>query len=355
MAGACVAHVRSVEKVPEDFAAIRPTIVVSVPRIFERVAKRISSRLAEGPCWMRWIFALTVAVGWRRFLHSQGRAGWSPLLILWPLLKRLAAKRLLDGLGGRLRLAISGGAALDPEIGRMFISLGLTLLQGYGLTEASPTVAVNTPDDNQPATVGRPLPGVEVSLGPDDELLIRGPNIMLGYWQNPVATAAAIDPQGWLHSGDQARINADGHITITGRIKEIIVLANGEKVPPEELETAIAVDPLFEQVYVVGEGRPYLVALVVLDEQEWSLLATRYGINGQPSIMMNKALVEQLLLDRIARRMSRFPGYALIRRVHASTIPWGINDGLITATLKLRRKQLYERFTAEIESLYEGH
>lgn len=355
MAGACVAHVRSLEKVPEDFVAIMPTIIVSVPRIFERVSKRISNRLAEGPLWKRCIFALTEAVGWRRFLYSQGRAGWSPLLIIWPLLEQLAAKRLLNGLGGRLRLAISGGAALDPEIARVFISLGLTLLQGYGLTEASPVVAVNTEGDNLPATVGRPLPGVEVSLGPDDELLVRGPNIMLGYWQNPAATAVAIDPEGWLHSGDQARIDADGHITITGRIKEIIVLANGEKVPPEELETAIAVDPLFEQVLVVGEGRPYLAALVVLDEKEWFQMATSYGIIGQPPNELNSALVEQVLLERISRRMSRFPGYALIRRVHATTSPWGINDGLITSTLKLRRKQMEERFATEIEALYEGH
>jgi long-chain acyl-CoA synthetase len=355
MAGACVAHVRSLEKVPEDFIAIKPTVIVSVPRIFERVAKRISSRLAEGPMWKRWIFALTTAVGWRRFLLRQGRRGWSPLLILWPLLEKLAARRLLDGLGGRLRLAISGGAALNPDIARMFISLGFNLLQGYGLTEASPVVAVNTENDNLPSTVGRPLPGVEVSLGRDYELLVRGPNVMLGYWQNPAATAAAIDPQGWLHSGDQAGIDEAGHITITGRIKEIIVLANGEKVAPEELESAVAADPLFEQVYVVGEGRPYLAALVVLDESLWFQMASSYGITGQPPTGLNSSLVEQVLLERIGRRMSRFPGYALIRRVHATIAPWGITDGLVTATLKLRRKQLSERFADEIETLYEGH
>lgn len=344
MAGACVTHVRSLETIQEDFTSVRPTVIVSVPRIFERVHKRISSRLAAGPRWKRLLFSLAMAAGWRRFLHRQGRGGWSPLFLVWPLLERLVARRVLDGFGGRVRVAISGGAPLNPEVSRLFISLGLTLLQGYGLTETSPVVSVNTPDDNLPATVGRPLPGVEVRVDENRELLIRGASVMLGYWQNPAATAAAIDREGWLHSGDQARIDAAGHITITGRLKEIICLANGEKVPPEELETAIAVDPLFDQVLVVGEGRPYLAALVVLNEREYLGPA---GLDNLPS--------ERELLARIALRIAAFPGYAQVRRVHAVTAPWGVNDGLMTATLKLRRTQLMERYAAEIESLYEGH
>ena len=210
-------------------------------------------------------------------------------------------------------------------------------------------MAVNTSNDNLPATVGRPMPGVEVRLAASGELLVRGANAMLGYWRNPAATAAAIDPEGWLHTGDQARIDAEGRITVTGRLKEIIVLANGEKVPPEEMETAIAVDPLFEQVCIVGEGRPYLAALVVLNEQEWRKVATATGAGS------DGAALEQELLARISGRISRFPGYARVRRVHASTTPWGVGDGLLTATLKLRRRELAERFRAEIEELYGGH
>lgn len=344
MAGACVTHVRSLETIPEDLVAVRPTVIVSVPRIYERVHKRISSRLAAGPAWKRLLFSATMAIGWRRFLQRQGRGGWSLLFLVWPLLERLVARRVLDGFGGRLRMAISGGAPLTPEVSRLFISMGLTLLQGYGLTETSPVVSVNTPDDNLPATVGRPLPGVEVRVDGNRELLIRGASVMLGYWRNPAATAAVIDREGWFHSGDQARTDASGHITITGRLKEIICLANGEKVPPEDLETAIAVDPLFEQVLVVGEGRPYLAALAVLNEQECRGSARSDGL---PS--------ERELLARIALRITAFPGYAQVRRVHAVTTPWGVNDGLMTATLKLRRTQLMERYAAEIEALYEGH
>jgi long-chain acyl-CoA synthetase len=355
MAGACVAHVRSIDKLGEDLLLVRPTVLISVPRIFERIHTRIMAELEEKPLLMRRLFYLTVDAGWKSFLRRQGRGGWTPLLLLRPLLQRLVADRILAGLGGRLRLAISGGAPLPPPIARVFIGLGLNLLQGYGLTETGPVVSVNTADDNLPTTVGRPYPGVEARVADNGELLVRGPNVMLGYWRNRAATEAVIDREGWLHTGDQARLDAFGHITITGRLKGIIVLSTGEKVPPADIEMAIAVNPLFEQVLVAGEGRPYLVALVVLNERQWTKLATRLGIPAERSDLLNNPEVEQALLGEIARRISRFPGYARIRRVHAMLSPWGVQEGLITATLKLRRRELLTRFARELESLYAGH
>lgn len=355
MAGASVAHVRSLDQLPDDLAAIRPTIIISVPRVFERVHRKITARLASAPRWQRLMFELTLAVGWRRFLHRQGRGGWSPLCLLWPLLDRLVARRVMAALGGRIRLTISGGAPLSGEIARFFISLGLQLLQGYGLTETSPVIAVNSPADNRPETVGRPLPGVEVKLGDRHELLVRGANVMSAYWRNPDASAAIIDSQGWLHSGDQARIDPDGHITITGRLKEIIVLANGEKVAPAEIEMAITSDRLFEQSLVVGEGRPYLAALVVLNENEWPMLAASLGIAAASPAVLASAQVEQALLERLAPKLAYFPGYARIRRLQASLSPWKVQDGLVTATMKLRRQQLLDRYAPDIEKLYEGH
>ncbi|MBC8017822.1 MAG: long-chain fatty acid--CoA ligase [Verrucomicrobia bacterium] len=355
MAGAGVAHCRSLEQLSDDLTAIRPTIIISVPRVFERVHRKITGRLAAGPHWKRRLFDLTINVGWRRFLHSQGRGSWSLLFLLWPLLDRLVAARIKAALGGRLRLAISGGAPLNPEIARFFIALGLNILQGYGLTETSPVISVNSLADNRPETVGRSLSEVEVMIGADSELLVRGPNVMSGYWHNPDASAAAIDRQGWLHTGDQASIADSGHITITGRLKEIIVLANGEKIAPAELEMAISADRLFEQILVVGEGRPYLTALLVLNQAEWVKLAGRLNVDAAQDVVLESKLVEQALLERIAPRLSHFPGYARIRRVHASRTPWNIQDGLITATLKLRRKQLLERYADAVESMYAGH
>ncbi len=355
MSGASVAHVRSLEQLPDDLAAIRPTIIISVPRIFERIHSRITGSLAAGPRWKRRLFDLTIAVGLRRFLHSQGRGGWSPLFMLWPLLDKLVAQRIMAALGGRVRLAISGGAPLDPEIARFFIALGLHLLQGYGLTETSPVVSVNPEADNRPETVGPPLSGVEVTIGANSELLVRGPNLMSGYWRNPVARAAAIDRQGWLHTGDQARIADSGHIIITGRIKEIIVLANGEKVAPAEIEMALSADRLFEQCLVVGDGRPFLSALLVLNNTEWIKLADILAVDAAQDAVLESRSVEQALLERIAPMLLHFPGYARIRRVHVIRTPWNVQDGLMTATLKLRRQQLLERYAADIEKLYAGH
>src|SRR6266567_4568167 len=349
MAGAAVAHVRSIDKLAEDLVAVRPTVLISVPRIYERVHKKIMVGLDEKPALVRYLFYLAVKAGWQRFLHRQGRAGWHPLFLLWPLLKRAVADRVTAGIGGRVRLAISGGAPLAPPIARVFIGLGLNLLQGYGLTETSPVVSVNTTEDNLPATVGRPYPGVEIKCTDNGELLVRGPNVMLGYWQNEAATGAAIDRDGWFHTGDLARIDASGHISITGRLKEIIVLATGEKVPPEDLELAITVNPLFEQAMVVGERKPYLAALVVLNDRQWTKLADRLGISPERTDLVAGDRVEQALLAEIARRIIRFPGYAQVRRVHATLAPWTVQEGLITAPLKLRRKELLARFAREIE------
>lgn len=355
MAGACVAHVRSIDKLAEDLLAVRPTILISVPRIFERVHARIMVGLDEKPPVMRRIFYLAVNAGWKRYLRSQERDGRTPLSLLWPLLKKGVADRVLARLGGRVRIAICGGAPLAHPIARVFIGLGLNLLQGYGLTETSPVVSVNTTGDNMPATVGRALPGVEVKVADNEELLVKGPNLMLGYWCNDAATEAVIDRDGWFHTGDLARIDPSGHISITGRLKEIIVLSTGEKVPPEDLELAIAVNPLFEQVMIVGEGRPYLAALVVLNERGWEKLASRLGIPPGRSELIADDRVEQTLLSEIARRISRFPGFAQVRRVHAALSPWTVQEGIITATLKLRRKELLEKFAEEVEALYAGH
>jgi long-chain acyl-CoA synthetase len=356
LAGACVAHVRSLEKLPEDLTAVSPTIIVCVLRIFERIYQRVNARLAEASSWRRWLFDLTVAIGRRRFQHSQGRDSWSFLFLLWPLLARFVAAPVLAALGGRIRLSISGGAPLAPEVAGVFNALGLTILQGYGLTETSPVVSTNTVDDNRPDTVGRPLPNIEVKLGDHQELLVRGMSVMLGYWRSSAATQAVIDEEGWFHTGDQAFIDDTGHITITGRLKDIIVLANGEKVSPTDLELAIATDPLFEQVMVVGEGRPYLAALVVLNQTEWDKLTRGLGLDPQAGDMLSAGgVAEQAILQRIALRMARYPGYAKIRRVRVTAGPWQVNDGLLTATLKIRRTQLLERFAGEIESLYAGH
>ena len=354
MTGATVAFARSVPQLSEDLVTIRPTLLISVPRIYERVYARIQEQLVTKSPFARKLFETTVNVGWERFLIQQGRARWNPKMLLWPLLNRLVARKVLNKLGGRLRVAIAGGAALAPHIAKTFIGLGLPLIQGYGLTETSPIISGNKLDDNIPDSVGEPLLGVQVRVADNGELLAKGDGVMLGYWNCPEATQRIIDADGWLHTGDKARIESK-HIFITGRLKEIIVLANGEKVAPGDMEQAIAADPLFEHVLVVGEGRPFLAALVSLQAEQCQKLANTLGVNlANVDALDCKPVVDELL-RRIALRTGVFPGYAQIRRVVVTREPWTIDNGLITPTLKLRRDRIVAHFAAQAERLYAGH
>ncbi len=354
MCGATTAHARSVQQLGEDLQTIRPTMLISVPRIYERVYAAIKAKLDDGPPPRRKLFQLAVDVGWARFEHAQGRGGWTPGFLLWPVLKALVASKIMARLGGRLKAAFAGGAALAPEISRVFIGLGLPVIQGYGLTETSPVACANSPDDNLPASVGKPVPGVEVKIGDKNALMIKGPNIMLGYWNNPEATRAMIGADGWLNSGDTARIDEAGHIYITGRLKEIIVMSNGEKIPPFDLEAAITRDALFEQVMLIGEGKPYLSVMTVLNQEQWEKFAAGHNKPADASSVRTPE-VEKALLERIAAQMKEFPGYAQVRRVTASLDPWTVENGLLTPTMKLRRSRVMEKFQAELDRMYEGH
>jgi long-chain acyl-CoA synthetase len=258
-------------------------------------------------------------------------------------------------LGGRLRAATCGGAALSPEIAQLFIGLGLPVIQGYGLTETSPVVSTNRIEDNIPASIGKPIPGVQVKIGDKDALLVKGPNVMLGYWNNPEATKAMFTADGWLNSGDTARIDDTGHIYITGRLKEIIVMSNGEKVPPVDMEAAILRDPLFEQVMVLGEGKPFLTVLVVLNKDQWIKSATEDGLDPHSERVMLGENAEKLALERVQRQIKSFPGYAQVYRVAILAQPWTIENGMLTPTMKLKRAKVMEVHKKELEQLYEGH
>ena len=352
--GATIAYARSIPELGEDLLTIRPTILVSVPRIYERVYNKIQAGLVEKSPIATWLFNAAVETGWKRFLRQQGRGGWHPSLLFWPLLNKLVASKIMAKLGGRMRLAVSGGAPLPTPIAKVFIGLGLNLIQGYGLTETSPILTGNPMDDNDPASVGIPLAGLELRIGDNDELLARGPVIMIGYWNNQEATDAVVDSEGWFHTGDKARI-VNNHVYITGRLKEIIVLANGEKAPPADMEMAIALDTLFEQVMVIGDDRPYLSALLVLNPEQWALLAPDLKLDPDDPEALGSEALETLVFDRIARQLVEFPGYAVIHRVTCTLQPWTIDSELITPTLKLKRNRIMEHFATDIDRMYEGH
>jgi long-chain acyl-CoA synthetase len=346
LAGATTAYARSIPQLAEDLEIIKPTMLISVPRIFERVYAKIQDKLESDSAIARAIFKLAVDVGWSHFEYRQGRASWSLKLLLWPLLNKMVASKIQQKLGGRLRIAVSGGAPLSPDIAKVFIGLGVPILQGYGLTETSPIISANTHRHNLPSSVGRPFPGVEVRISEYEELLCRAPNVMMGYWNNRHATSEVIDAEGWFHTGDKAKIE-DGYVFITGRLKEIIVMANGEKVPPADMEMCISMDSLFDQVLVVGESKPYLSAIVVLNPDH----AQALGLD--PNNLSEQQLQE--LLTRINNHLDNFPGYAKIIQVTVLKEPWSVENGLVTPTLKLKRNKILERYAEEYDSMYHGH
>ncbi|NHZ43916.1 AMP-dependent synthetase/ligase [Massilia aquatica] len=353
--GSCVAHSRSASRLAVEMKAVRPTILISVPRIYERVHGAIEAKLAASALKLR-LFALAQSVGWRRFCRAQqlavpdGAPAWLDEL-LWPLLDKLVAANIRDQFGGRLRLAVSGGAALPQAIAHCFLALGVPLLQGYGMTETSPVVAANGLDDNDPATIGRALPGVEVRIGEMQELQVRGRSVMRGYWKREADTAAAfID--GWLRTGDQAVIE-NGRLRILGRIKEIIVTSTGEKIAPSDLEQAITASPAFEQAYAFGDNRPFIACAVVLSQAGWAAMAAELKLDPEAADSLRAPAAAALALKRIRELTKGFPHYAQPRAVALTRTPWTSENSLLTPTLKLKRLNLANHFATDIERLYQ--
>ena len=351
MAGATVAHARGIPELAKDLQIIKPHGLISVPRIYERVFAKIKENLSVKSKFEKRLFWQAVELGWKRFEYLQGRAKKPLLLFMWPLLKRLVADKITQRLGGNLQIAVSGGAALSPEISKVFVGLGVPIVQGYGLTESSPIISVNRIEENVPDSIGKVIPGVEVRIGENDELFARGENIMLGYWKNKEATDEVIDKDGWLATGDKARIEND-YIYITGRIKDIIVLANGEKVSPVDMELAIASNSLFDQAVIIGEAKPYLVVLTVINQHRWKIIATAAGLADKD---VNDSECEKIILEKLAGCLKTFPGYAQVYHSHCTHEAWTVENGLLTPTMKMKRKVIIERYENEIEQMYAGH
>ncbi|THD45739.1 MAG: long-chain fatty acid--CoA ligase [Bradyrhizobium sp.] len=350
MGGSRVVYTRSVEGLQEDLTTIRPTVLVAVPRLYERIYEAVR-REAEASPLKRRIVALAASLGWElhEFRHGRGPApGFVARGMLWPLLERLVARRVLAALGGRLRVPMSGGAALPTKVAQFFAGLGLPLIEGYGLTEAGPVVTSTAIEGSLPGSVGQPLYGLEVRLGEQSELIVRSPAVMQGYWQNEQATAQALSPDGWLRTGDIAEIR-NGSVFITGRLKEILVLSTGEHVAPSAVEAAIQNDPLFEQACVIGDQRPCVVAILVLNREGWLRLARDLAIDPAD---LDVSVATDAILSRISAQTRGLPPIWQVRAILATTAPWTIADGSLTPTLKVKRRVIEARFKEQIDSLY---
>jgi len=351
LTGCTVAYARSPQTLAEDFLSIRPSAILGVPLLFERVAAAIQAKV--GDKWVRRkLLNAAIGTGWSHFLSEQRRTKPNVAkVLLWRILDRLVSKPIRAGFGGRLRVAISGGAPLLPGVSRTLIGLGLPIVEGYGLTEAGPVVSANGLDDNWPGSVGRPLPGVEVKLGAQSELLVRSPAVMVGYWKDPLLTKQVLDSEGWLSTGDVAELTVSNRIFLHGRLADQIVLSIGEKIDPAVVEAQICLDPVFEHAAVFGHRRPYLAVLAVLNPRGWRIFAAERGLDPTDP---NNPAGKIALLFRIATTVADLPYYAQPRVCHFTLSPWTIERGLLTPSLKIKRDAIAAIFAKQIDDLYDS-
>jgi long-chain acyl-CoA synthetase len=348
MAGASVAYARAPQTLPEDFKTVRPTVFLGVPRIYERIAARIRRKTGVSTAY-RWVLETAASIGWARFQAERGRGPRPSILdrLAHRLLDWFVAGRVRAALGGRLRVAVSGGAPLPPDVSYFLCGMGVPLVEGYGLTEAAPVVTATTIEDSLPGSVGRPLHGVDVRLGENDELFVKTPARMIGYWQDARATNEALD-DGWLRTGDTARID-NGRVFITGRLKDLVVLSTGEKVSASAVEAAVSADPLFAQVCVLGNGRPCLVAVVIPETEAWERFAIEHNVDAA---LPGDEAARRIVLARINGTTTHLAVSAQIRAVVIDAETWAPENGLLTPTLKVRRNAVAKRYAGEIEDLY---
>jgi len=343
---------RSIETIPSDLRAIRPTIIFSVPRIYQNAYNRIRLRLGRASAWRRNFFNWAVRLGMQRIHNHKEAAHWHTALV-FACVDRFIFARVRAAFGGRLRLAISGGATLGPDIAEFFHVLGLPILEGYGLTETSTVSHVNRLQNYKFGTVGLPLEGTNCRIGPDGEILLRGPHIFKCYYRDVMATEEAIDADGWFHTGDIGTIDGDGFLRIVDRKKDLIVTSGGKKVAPQKLENLLRTDPLIHQALVFGGGQRHLFALITLDRNHVAELARKEGIAIENADeMAAHPWVRARVRDIIQAKNKELAPFEAIRNFCILSQDFTVEAEELTPTLKPRRQVIAERYKELIEDMY---
>jgi long-chain acyl-CoA synthetase len=356
--GTVLGHTPDAANLVADLGSFQPTFILAVPRVFEKVYSGAELQATASPLKAR-IFAeaAQTAIEWSKSLGVEGRAvpgrQGLGLRARHTVYDRLVYSKLRAATGGRVQYAVSGGAPLGERLGHFFRGAGITVLEGYGLTETSPVVSANLPSNNKIGTVGPPVPGVTIRIADDGEILVSGPNVFLGYWHNETATAEMIDSDGWLYTGDLGELD-DGHLRVTGRKKDIIVTAGGKNVAPAVLEDRLRAHPLVSQCMVVGDGRPYVACLVTLDEEAlepWKGRHPQLASASLAELADNPELIAEIqtAVDDANKAVSRAES---IRRFRILPVDFTEQDGYLTPSLKVRRGVVAKDFAADIDALY---
>jgi long-chain acyl-CoA synthetase len=339
----------SVAKVLPEF---RPTFLLSVPRVFEKVYNTAQQQASASAAKSR-IFgaAVDTAIAWSQAQSDGGKTPGPGLRLRHGLFDRLVYAKLRAAVGGQVQYAVSGGAALGERLGHFFRGAGITILEGYGLTETSAAATVNRPSRNKIGTVGLPLPGVAVRIADDGEILLRGPNIFAGYWHNKEATTEALDQDGWLHSGDLGGLDEEGFLSVTGRKKELIVTAAGKNVAPAVLEDRLRAHPLISQCLVIGDGRPFIACLITLDPEAVEFWRQQHGRPADADLANDPELVAdiQRAVDDANKAVSRAESIRSFRIIPSDFTE---ANGYLTPSLKVKRSAVIADYADEIDAIY---
>ncbi|MGD8394681.1 MAG: long-chain fatty acid--CoA ligase [Candidatus Eiseniibacteriota bacterium] len=352
--GVSIAYAESLETVQQNLVEVRPTLMISVPRLYEKIHARVMTMVAASPPLRRRIFHWALDVGWRGARRRMtGRRAGGLLALRLALADRLVFAKLRARTGGRIRLFISGGAPLPAEIARFFLAAGFDIYEGYGLTETAPVLCANRPGKVKLGTVGQAVPGVELRVAEDGEVVVRGANVMRGYYRDDIATREILDEDGWLRTGDVGTIDDDGHLTITDRKKDLIVTSGGKNIAPQPVENRLKTSTLIAEAVLIGDRRKFPVVLIVPDHEQ---LAERARAGGITSSSISDLCAHPQILELYEREVetltSSLSQYERPKRLALIDRPFTIESGELTPSLKVKRKVVMERFRDLIDGLY---
>jgi len=348
--GVTIAYAENFERVAANAVEVRPTVLTGVPRFYEKVHSRVMDAAARMPRFRRRIFDWGIAKGVEKArAHFKGRERDS---LAMRLADRLVWSKLRDRLGGRVRFCISGGAPLAPQVMEFFFAIGVPVLEGYGLTETSPVICLNVPGEEKPGTVGPPVPGVEVRIGEDGEILTRGPHVMKGYFKNEEATRLALR-DGWFHTGDIGRIDPDGNLVITDRLKDLLVTAGGKKVAPQPIEALLKKSRWVSEAVLLGDRKPYVVCLIAPNFAQLEAEAESHGWRSSSRAELVERAEVQALYRREIETVNRdLAPFEQIKKFAVLENEMSQSTGELTPTLKVRRRVVAEKYASLIEGLY---
>jgi long-chain acyl-CoA synthetase len=349
-AGAEIYYAERVETLSTNMTEARPTIMTAVPRLYESMRQRILQGLRRQSKFKQSMFQLALDLGRKKYENPKSMTLWDKSRDL--VVEKLVRAKVRERFGGRLKAMVSGGAPLNYDVGVFFIALGVPLLQGYGQTEAAPVISANPPRRVKLKTVGPPLKGVEVKIAPDGEICVRGELVMKGYWNDPDATIAAIDEEGWLHTADIGHLDEDGYLEITDRKRDIIINSGGDNVSPQRVQGVLDLEEGIAQSFAYGDRKPYITAVIVPDADFAAAWARNHGVNPDLASLADNADFKSVIARQVEHANAGLSIIEKVRKFILATQPFTVENGQMTPTMKVRRHAVLREYRDGLEALY---